>query len=79
MTTEIASKATEIPFPRMHLSHTVENGVFEQGVPFRVRYEVDMEEVESPVLMAKQPGGTDAKKGKKEKPKGHTDTATKRK
>lgn len=78
-------KAVEIPFPNMLLSSqhpAIDDGseIFVDERALQVSYAMNPDgEYAHLEIFAKPPGGNDAKRGKKEKPKGHTDTATKRK
>lgn len=75
----------EIPFPQVlldgHVSQVTDGSdVFEVGNPLQLGYAIDSDGgYARPEMAAKPDGGTDAKRGKKEKPKGHTDGATHRK
>ena len=77
--------AMDIPFPNMLLDSpdaAIEDGsgVFEGGKALQLNYGIDSDGgYARPELSAKSPGGRDAKRGKKNKAKGHTDTSTKRK
>jgi hypothetical protein len=77
-------KTTEIPFPEVLPNSeetSLEDGadVFEGSATLRICYDLSLGSQGFPEIVAKAPGGKDAKKNRKEKPKGHTDTSTKRK
>jgi uracil-DNA glycosylase len=74
-------KTTELPFPEvMPASEEAQEGdIFEGSSSISFSYCLSMDGVNRPEIVAKAPGGRDAKKNRKEKPKGHTDTSTKRK
>lgn len=72
---------TAIPFPEVmpQSEETQESDVFEGSATVTFSYCLNMDGVNRPEIVAKAPGGRDAKKNRKEKPKGHTDTSSKRK
>ena len=76
-------KIKEIPFPEVlpDQEKIVDEGgeIFEEGATLRICYDLGLGSKGLPEIVAKAPGGKDAKKNRKEKPKGHTDTSTKRK
>ena len=75
-------KTKEIPFPEVlpDEKEVVDEGAegFEQSTTLRICYDLSLGSQGLPEIVAKAPGGRDAKKNRKEKPKGHTDTASKR-
>ncbi len=76
-------KTKEIPFPELlpDTEETLDDGgdIFEGNTKLQICYDLDLGSEGRPIIVAKAPGGKDAKKNRKEKPKGHTDTSTKRK
>lgn len=75
-------KTKEIPFPEVLPDHEeiADEGaeMFEESTRLRICYDLSLGSQGLPEIVAKAPGGRDAKRGRKEKPKGHTDTASKR-